>query len=148
MHYRTATLDDVPLLAELNRQLVEDEGHRNQARGLPWFEQRMRQFLTVKYTALIFEERGRPVAYALFCDKEDSVHLRQFLVCRDCRRQGHGREAMRILVEQVWPRDKRLTVGVLCRNKVGYAFWKAMGFEDYSVELEMPPPGRIAHPRR
>lgn len=29
MRYRFATLDDVPILARMNRQLVEDEGHRN-----------------------------------------------------------------------------------------------------------------------
>ena len=94
------------------------------------------------FTAVVFEENDRTVAYALFCDHEDSIYLRQFFVCRDCRRRGYGREAMRILTERVWPRDKRLTVGVLSRNKIGYAFWKAVGLKDYAVELELLPSDR------
>jgi len=29
MTFRAATVDDCPLLAELNHQLIRDEGHRN-----------------------------------------------------------------------------------------------------------------------
>jgi predicted acetyltransferase len=140
MRHRIATLDDLPTLVALNRQLVEDEGHRNRSKSDQWFEQRMRGFLAGEYTAVLFQEEDRTVAYALFREQEGSIHLRQFFVCRDCRRRGYGRTALGILREHIWPRDKRVTVGVLCRNTAGYAFWKAMGFADYAIELEMGAP--------
>ena len=137
MHHRAATLDDLPVLAHLNRQLAEDEGHRNRLQSAEWFQRRMHGFLTGQYKAMIFGDGGNTVGYALFRESDDSVYLRQFFVCRDFRRRGYGREAMGLLKEHFWPRAKRITVGVLCRNESGYAFWKAVGFRDYAVELEM-----------
>jgi len=42
LYFRKATSDDVPLLATLNEQLIEDEGHRNRM-TLPKLERRMQQ---------------------------------------------------------------------------------------------------------
>ena len=36
-------------------------------------------------------------------------------------------------------KDKRITVDVLCQNEVGVAFWRAMGFTDYCLTLEIYP---------
>ena len=44
-----------------------------------------------------------------------------------------------ILKEQVWPRGVRLTVDVLCRNDAGVAFWRAVGYRDYCLTLEITP---------
>ncbi len=143
MDYRFATLRDVDLLTEMNQQLVEDEGHRHRFKPLPWLRSRMESLLERGYRAVVFEVDGRPVAYALFVEEsDDTIFLRQFFVRRDMRRRGIGRKAMQVLKEEVWPRDKRLTVEVLSGNKAGYAFWKAMGYKDYSVELEIPPSER------
>ena len=43
-HYRMARSGDVPLLARLNRQLIEDEGHRNTGMTVEQLEERMRGF--------------------------------------------------------------------------------------------------------
>ena len=80
MRYRFATLDDVPILAGLNRQLVEDEGHRNRLKSDAWFEERMRGFLTGGYQAVMFEQAGETLAYALYVDHpdhSDTIYLRQ-----------------------------------------------------------------------
>jgi ribosomal protein S18 acetylase RimI-like enzyme len=141
MRYRLATLDDIPLLTRMNRQLVEDEGHRNQSKPDAWFEGRMRGFLTGGYRAVLFELEGDVVAYALYTDHpdhSDTIYLRQIFVDRARRRQGIGREAMRILRGEVWPQDKRLTVEVLVSNPVAQAFYKSVGFREYSLELEIP----------
>jgi hypothetical protein len=45
LNYRRATLNDCSLLAELNHQLIRDEGHRNKM-TVPELEQRMRGWLT------------------------------------------------------------------------------------------------------
>jgi predicted GNAT family acetyltransferase len=146
MRYRLATLDDVPLLTRMNRLLVEDEQHRNRFQSDAWFEERMRGFLTTGgYSAVLFELEGETVAYALYCahpEHHDTIYLRQIWVDRAHRRQGIGREAMRILRQAIWPQDKRVTVGVLAGNQVARAFYAAVGFREYSLELEMPAPER------
>ena len=91
MRYRLATLGDPPTLARLNQQLVEDEGHRNRCKPYSWLEDRMRSFLQGGYRAVLFEDSGQVVAYALHIDdseQPDTVCLRQFFLCRARRRQG------------------------------------------------------------
>jgi len=55
------------------------------------------------------------------------------------RREGIGRAAMAILREQIWPRDVRLTVEALCANHRAVEFWRAMGYRDHSLLLEIMP---------
>ena len=57
-----------------------------------------------------------------------------------CRRQKIGQTALALLRQHYWPGDKRITVGVLVGNTAAIAFYKAAGFCDYSVELELRPP--------
>jgi GNAT superfamily N-acetyltransferase len=136
MDHRFATTADVPLLAQMNQQLIRDEGHRNRM-TLPELEARMAAWLAGEYTAALFAEEGQVVAYALYRHDPDSLYLRQFFVVRERRRQGIGRRAMRILLDEVWPRDVRLTVEVLARNTAAWAFWRSVGYQDYSVMLEI-----------
>jgi ribosomal protein S18 acetylase RimI-like enzyme len=141
MNHRFATDEDVPLPTGMNRRLVEEEGHRNRFRSDAWLEDRMRGFLAGGYQAVLFERDGRTVAYALYTDQTenaDTIYLRQIYVDRSCRRQGVGREAMRILLEEIWPQDKRITVGVLHTNRTAISFYQAVGFQPYSMELELP----------
>jgi ribosomal protein S18 acetylase RimI-like enzyme len=141
MKHRFAMLKDVPLLARLNRQLVEDEGHRNRLQTDAWLEKRMRVFLTGEYRAVLFELDGKTVAYVLYTDRTehaDTIYLRQIFVDRTSRRKGVGREVMRTLLEEIWPADKRVTVGVLQDNKAAIALYKSVGFRPYSIELEFP----------
>ena len=77
------------------------------------------------------------VAHALYRDEKDQVYLRQFFVLPHKRRSGIGRRSMKILRSQIWPKDKRIRVDVLCQNQVGIAFWRAVGFADYCLTLEM-----------
>jgi len=58
--FRPATLDDCGLLAELNHQLIQDEGHRNPM-TVPQLEQRMQGFIQGEYRAVIFEDGGEVV---------------------------------------------------------------------------------------
>ena len=139
MMVRVATAADCVELAEWNRQLIEDEGHRNPM-SLAELEQRMRGWLTDSgYTALIFEQAREPIAYALFCADESRIHLRQLFVARHRRRQGIGRRAMGILMSKHWSDEKRLTVDVLVENQAAISFWRAIGYEDYALTLEITP---------
>jgi predicted acetyltransferase len=46
---------------------------------------------------------------------------------------------MNLLFTQIWPGDRRLTVSALARNERALAFWRAMGYTDYSLTLEINP---------
>jgi predicted acetyltransferase len=136
--FHPATLADCPVLAELNYQLIRDEGHRN-AMTVPQLEQRMRDFLTGEYRAVIYEDGEEVVGYALFREQPEEIYLRQLFVVRHRRRKRIGLRAVEILRSQVWPKNKRLTVEVLVANQSAVAFWRAAGYRDHCLTLEIMP---------
>lgn len=138
MEYRFATEADLDLLAEWNHQLIRDEGHRNPM-TVPELRERMRGFLAGDYQAVLFCTGPEPVAYALYRESDSEIYLRQLFVARDHRRQGLGREAVDILHHRLWPRTKRLTVEVLTANTTAVSFWRAVGYRDFSLMLEIMP---------
>lgn len=143
MTFRFATADDCPQLAVMNHQLIRDEGHRNPMTA-PELEHRMRKWLAGEYRAVLFEEGGEVVAYALFRDQPEEIYLRQFFVVRDRRHQGMGRRAFEILRSSIWPASRRLTVEVLAANERAVRFWRSVGYVDYSIALEIMPPAQSA----
>lgn len=140
---RLATLDDVNLLAGLNQQLSQDEG---QLSGLT-FEQvaeRLRTWLGNDYRAVIFEQSNEVVAYALYCigerfEGDRFIFLRHFFVQRAHRRRGIGREAMRLLLKDVFPPNARILLDVLFQNQGARDFWKRIGFKEHCLTLEWAP---------
>src|SRR5262245_7157097 len=132
MTSRRATLNDCALLAELNHQLIRDEGHPNRM-TVPELEQRMRGWLAAEYVAVLFEEEGEVVAYALYHEGMQETYLRQLFVVRDRRRQGIGRRAFEMLRAEFLPANKRLTVDVLVQNTAAVAFWRSVGCRDYCL---------------
>ena len=74
---------------------------------VPELEQRMRNWLSGDYRAVVLEEGGQAVAYALFREEPEQVYLRQLFVLRGRRRQGIGRWAVELLRTRVWPETKR-----------------------------------------
>ena len=143
MNFRRAILNDCALLAELNHQLIHDEGHRNRM-TVPELEQRMNGWLASEYAAMLFENDGEVVAYALYREQPEEIYLRQFFVVRNRRRKGIGKEAIKILRSKIWPKNKRLTVEVLVQNEAPVAFWRAAGYKDYSLTLEILPDTSLA----
>ena len=135
IHYRFAAPSDAPLLADMNQQLIRDEGHRNRM-SVAELEVRMRDWLKGEYRAVIFDWCERPAGYALFRDEPEYAHLRQFFVQPDCRRQGIGRAAFQWLLANVWKDAARVRLEVLSGNASGIAFWHAVGFRDYALTLE------------
>ena len=136
MQFRQATERDISALARLNRQLIEDEGHRNRM-TLPELETRMRQWLQGSYEAILFVQQDQTVAYALYRHDPDAIYLRQFFVDRQHRRTGVGRQAMQMLLTEIWPADQRIRLEVLAHNQRGMAFWRAIGFQEYAITFEL-----------
>jgi ribosomal protein S18 acetylase RimI-like enzyme len=135
MDYRPATLDEAPLLARLNKQLIEDEGHANPM-TVPELEARMRGWLAGEYRAILFYQGGAVVAYALYRPEGAGIYLRHLFVAREQRRQGIGRRAMELLLARIWPPGTRITVEALAHNAPALAFYRALGFCDYAIALE------------
>ena len=138
---RFANRDDCTLLGELNHQLIRDEGHRNQMNP-EQLRDRMGKWLERDYRAVMFEEDGCVVGYALFREEQNEIYLRQLFICRDQRRRGLGRRAIEILKNDIWLKEKRLTVEVLVSNEGAVRFWRAVGYKDYALTLEIMPQWR------
>ena len=136
MDLRFATSADVPLIAEMNRELMQDEGHAD-VLDLYALEDRMRGWLAGEYRAVLFEQGKEVVAYALLRPEGGDTYLRQFFVRRHLRRRGVGREAMRILLATVLAEAPRITLEVLTGNTAARAFWEAVGFREYSTAVAM-----------
>ena len=145
MDYRFAAAADLDLLAAWNHQLIRDEGHRNPMTPAE-LRARMAGWLAGEYQAVIFVDGSEPVAYALYRESAAEIYLRQLFVRRDRRREGIGHAAVEILRCRLWPHHKRLTVEVLTANVPAVHFWRAVGYRDYALTLEIMPEQDDAQP--
>lgn len=131
---RTATDQDVHLLAALNKQLIEDEQHDN-AMSVEQLKQRMAGFLNSQYTAYLFEHGEQMLGYALVDHAKQPLYLRQFFICRDCRQQGYGKAAFQTLLEAL--ATNMIDIEVMHWNERAYAFWKSLGFRKRSIYMRL-----------
>ena len=148
MKIRYAVESDAPMLADINRQLIEDEweGGGMSLRGL---EERMREWIAEgDYQAVLFEEGGETVAYALVAVDEDSAFIRHFFVLHGDRGRGVGGRAVDLLLREVIPPTHRITLDVLASNRAGHLFWRSVGFTDYAVRMERVPGAAAASPEQ
>ena len=119
-------------------QLIRDQRHRNPM-DVAALTDRMKGWLGGReYRAVLFENAGEIAAYALYREEQNEIYLRQFFVVRHCRRRNIGRKAAELL-QALWPKNRRLTVEVLAGNAPALAFFRAVGYVDYSICLEILP---------
>jgi ribosomal protein S18 acetylase RimI-like enzyme len=139
MDIRDAVEADAPMLAGINARLIEDEWGGG-TMSLERLEERMRRRINDdEYRVLLFHERGNDVAYALVTADDESAFIHHFYVMPDYRGDGLGREALELLFREVIPPTARVTLDVLASNESGRAFWRAAGFNEYSVRMERAP---------
>ena len=136
LKYKFAAQEDVSLLAEMNQQLIRDEGHRNKM-ALLELQGRMSGWLDGEYTAVIISKGAEVIGYALYRKDPEWIYLRQLFVKAKARRKGIGREAILWFKENAWKDSKIIRVEVLVGNPQGISFWKAAGFKDYCITMEM-----------
>lgn len=136
---RFAAPRDAATLAPLNAQLIRDEGHRNRM-SVAELEQRMSAWLSSGYEAVLFELGSQIAGYALFRREPEHIYLRQLFVVAEFRRRGIGRAALAWLWTNAWPDAQRLRIDVLIDNTAAQTFWRAVGFSDYCVAMEMEKP--------
>jgi ribosomal protein S18 acetylase RimI-like enzyme len=142
---RPATAADVQLLADMNRQLCDDERSRNPM-TIAELAVRMEKWLSEDWQAVLFQEPSQVVGYALFqigADYYDpvvpEVYIRQFFIRREHRSRGLGRQAFDLLARQCFPTGARVHLDVLATNPNGQRFWESLGFQSYSTALRLEP---------
>jgi GNAT superfamily N-acetyltransferase len=139
MEFRYAAESDAPFLADINRQLIQDEWDGG-GMSLERLEARMRRWLADdEYRAVLFLEDGETVAYSLVSLDEDSAYIRHFFVLHEHRGRGAGRRAIETLLREIIPPGFRVTLDVLASNTTGHAFWRSAGFRDYAIRMERLP---------
>jgi len=134
--------DEYELLGRMNRELIEDERHRNPMNAAELAE-RARRLIESEGWLIELIIRGREIVGFATYRREPAgplatqFHLRHFFVARQWRRRGIGREAFRLLLARC-TRDECVVVDILEANPQGSAFWSSMGFEPYALRMERP----------
>lgn len=136
LEFRFAAESDVPWPAKMNRQLIENEGHRNKM-SLSELEERMSDFLRNEYEAVIVRSNQNDIGYALYRRYPKWLYLRQIIIIEKMRRKGIGRNFIEWLKNNPWKNSKRIRTDVLVNNPIGIDFWKAVGFKDYCMTMEL-----------
>jgi ribosomal protein S18 acetylase RimI-like enzyme len=133
--------DELERVARMNVALQEDEGAY--VMRIEHALARLRAWLDGPYRCTVFVDGEDLAGYALHRPTDpDSeghpggVYLRQLFIVRERRRRGLGREAFSLLVSEVFPEGCYITLEALVANPDGQAFWKALGFREYSVRFE------------
>jgi ribosomal protein S18 acetylase RimI-like enzyme len=128
---------EAELLGRLNLQLDEDEPHPYPLPLTALVERMKRWIDSGEYQALLFRRGQRVTGYAVWRVEDRGAYLRHFFICRDQRRQGWGRAAMRLLYRDVFPKDRPIQIEVMIGNTGGIAFWHAVGFQDFGLSMEL-----------
>jgi len=131
---RICSHEDLELLAALNKQLIEDEGHDN-AMSIEQLKERMKAFINTDYYAYAFECKGEIIGYALVNHIRQPLYVRQFFISRNSRRSGYGKWAFNKLLELL--HTNKVDIEVMAGNHRGYAFWKSLGFKERSVYMRL-----------
>lgn len=146
LQLRSAMLDDLDTLTDMNQQLIEDEGSPN---PMSWIELRRRMQAWLQDSSwhadlLVREEDGEIIGYALYHFKKnpyfpimDEVYLRQYFIKRDYRKQGFGLEGIQRLKESRFVGVDTIEIDVLESNSRGRSFWMKAGFQPYVINMRM-----------
>ena len=132
-----ATSTEASLLAELNRQLDEDEPHPYPLPLAALTDRMTRWIESGEYEVLLFRRGARVAGYVAWRVEDRGAYLRHFFICRDQRRQGWGRAAMQQLCREIFPKERPIQIEATIGNEAGIAFWRAIGFQDFGLSMEL-----------
>ena len=132
MKIEKCTIEDVSVLARMNKCLIEDERSSNPM-NLSELTERMKGFIEGDYDAYFFKDGETIVGYALVDRTSNPLYLRQFYIAREQRRKHYGKSAFQALLEYLG--TDTIELDVLPWNEAGVAFWKSLGFSEQYVVL-------------
>jgi ribosomal protein S18 acetylase RimI-like enzyme len=129
-----ATLTHLSQLAELNKRLIEDEGHPNPM-TVPQLAERMSGWLQGEYRAYLLLLEDQIAAYCLYRDDGKTYYLRHLYVDRPYRRQGLATQLLDWMYAHIWT-DKKVRLDVLAHNQGAIAFYEQYGFKVGCLQME------------
>jgi GNAT superfamily N-acetyltransferase len=139
---RPATLADVDILADWNKQLIVDEGSRNPM-NLQQLKDRMIGLLNGDWSVVIVSVNHEEIGYMLYKRGKDdyfpeqsTVYVRQFFIHRNTRSRGIGETAFNFIVEKHFPKGSDISLEVLESNPRGRRFWEKIGFLTYCTTMK------------
>jgi len=143
LHLRGATIEDLELLTDMNRQLIEDEGSSNPM-NREQLKQRMRDWLTSDWKVDLLMSGEDVVGYALYQFRINvyrpevrEAYLRQYFIGRTHRKAGYGLQGIQLLKELRFKDAETIEIDVLESNRIGKSFWLKAGFEPYVSNMRM-----------
>ena len=142
---RPATPADLPRLAAMNKQLIEDEGSPNPMTIADLQERMAGWLMTGRYRVETIIADESIIGYTVYSIRKDTyfpdkfmVFVRQFFIAREHRRQGIGTQAFKLLADTRFPTDCTISLDVLAANPNGQRFWESLGFQPYAVNMKRP----------
>ncbi|MFM0305228.1 GntR family transcriptional regulator [Paraburkholderia sediminicola] len=135
--------EDLPLLARMNRELADDEGHRNPM-SVAQLEERFTRFIDQEgWSVDLFTLDDEVIGYATHryepnpaepCGRH--IYLRHFYIVRHRRRGGTGHVAFDELVRERFRPGERIFLEAIENNPGGKIFWLRTGFTAYGTIME------------
>jgi ribosomal protein S18 acetylase RimI-like enzyme len=124
------TIENLPLLAQMNKQLFEDENNDN-IPSIDVLQERLRKSIDEGIKAFLFVDMRETVGYALVKTNVIPYYLSHFFICREVRRKHFGTVAFNALMDEL--KCDSIDLDVFCWNKRGQEFWKSLGFEERCI---------------
>ena len=121
---------DLTLLAQLNKELFEDEKNDN-VLSENILAEKLKNAMDKDSAAYIFTDKGSIVGYALVRTQLTPYYLSHFYICREHRRKRLGTVAFDLLLAELG--TDSIDLDVFCWNHRGQEFWKSLGFTERAI---------------
>lgn len=140
---KRASSIDIDILAQMNKQLIEDEGSLNPM-SIFELKQRMDTWLQTDYFADLIIANQKVIGYALYSFKQNQydknlkeVYLRQYFIGRKFRKLGLGLQGIKLFKEERFKDVNSIEIDVLESNIIGKNFWIKAGFKPMYTNMKM-----------
>ena len=124
------TMDNLLVLAKLNKELYEDEKNDN-IPEIEVLQERLKYAMEQGAVAFLFLEDKEVVGYALVRTQATPYYLSHFFICRNARRKHLGTIAFNQLMKEL--ETDSIDLDVFCWNQRGQEFWKSLGFKERCI---------------
>ena len=143
LEMRKHTAAEFDALAQMNKELIEDEESRNPM-SVAELRERLERYVNDEgWTLDVFVSEGQTVGYITFRYEANpvgpncqTVHLKQFYISREHRRLGLGTAAIALFRQKRLNKGDRVALEVLEMNSRGRKFWQKLGFVPYAKIME------------
>lgn len=125
MNIRFMTLEDIPRIHEMEKEIFTD----------PWSENSLRESLEQKNTIMLTAENGREIlGYLIVYAVLDECEIARIAAAKEFRRQGVGGQLILRLEKDCAERKiTRILLDVRRGNQPASAFYRAQGFQEDGI---------------